>query len=43
MTTGDLAGWVWAEGTPGDAWTLNFYAVDENGRLFDGDGNGKPD
>jgi general secretion pathway protein G len=26
--------WVWAESSPGDAWTLNIYGVDENGNLF---------
>lgn len=36
-------GWVWAEGNPGDAWTLNLYAVDENGVLLDADGDGTPD
>ncbi len=38
------AGWVWAEATAGDTWTLNIYAVDEGGTgLFDGDGDGTPD
>ena len=37
-------GWVWAEGTPGDSWTLNLYAVDETGlALLDADGDGNPD
>lgn len=36
------AGWVWST-INGDAWTLNLYAVDENGALFDGDGDGVPD
>lgn len=36
-------GWVWAEGNPGDAWTLNIYAVDENGNLLDADADGTPD
>jgi hypothetical protein len=26
--------WVWAESSPGDAWTLNVYAVDEYGDLY---------
>lgn len=36
-------GWVWAEASAGDAWTLNIYAVDENDGWFDGDGDGNPD
>ena len=36
-------GWVWAEFSAGDSWTLNLYAVDENGGWYDGDGDGFPD
>lgn len=36
-------GWVWAEASAGDAWTLNLYSVDELGGWFDGDGDGQPD
>ncbi len=36
-------GWIWAEATAGDSWTLNIYALDENGAWFDGDGDGLPD
>ena len=36
-------GWVWAEASAGDPWTLNIYAVDENDTWFDGDGDGVPD
>ncbi len=36
-------GWVWAEASPGDTWTLNLYAVDAAGAYFDGDGDGTPD
>ncbi len=28
------SGWVWAESTAGDAWTLNMYAVDIAGAMF---------
>ncbi len=36
-------GWVWNV-IPGDGdWTLNIYAVDEDGDFFDGDGDGQPD
>ena len=34
-------GWVWAESSPGDAWTLNLYAVDVAGALF-ADTGGEP-
>jgi len=37
------AGWVWAESSAGDTWTLNIYSVDEFGAWFDGDGDGLPD
>ena len=37
------AGWVWANANPGEPWTLNLYAVDENGGWYDGDGDGIPD
>ena len=37
------SGWVWAESSAGDTWTLNLYTIDENGNWFDGDGDGKPD
>ncbi len=41
-------GWIWAEGSPGDTWTLNLYATDPspdgiNGGWFDGDGDNEPD
>ena len=36
-------GWIWAEASAGDPWTLNVYAVDENAAWFDGDGDGSPD
>ncbi len=43
---GDI-GWIWAEATAGDSWTLNLYATDPtdgiNGGWFDGDGDGTPD
>ncbi len=35
-------GWYWAV-INGDAWTLNLYAVDQDGNVFDGDGDGLPD
>ena len=34
---------VWAAFTPGELWTWNLYAVDENGGWYDGDGDGIPD
>jgi prepilin-type N-terminal cleavage/methylation domain-containing protein len=34
--------WVWFESSPGDAWTLNLYAVDENGNLFSDPDTGNP-
>jgi general secretion pathway protein G len=34
--------WVWFEASPGDAWTLNVYAVDENGALFSDPDTGNP-
>ena len=36
-------GWVWAEASAGDSWTLNLYSVDATGTWFDGDGDGLPD
>ncbi len=36
-------GWVWAESSAGDTWTLNIYSVDAVGNWFDGDGDGLPD
>ena len=36
-------GWVWAESSAGDTWTLNIYSVDEFDQWFDGDGDGMPD
>ncbi len=45
VTTGPGAGfgWIWAEVSAGDSWTLNLYAMDENDTWFDGDGDGTPD
>ena len=34
--------WVWFESSPGDAWTLNVYAVDEVGGLFSDPDTGNP-
>ena len=34
--------WLWMESTPGDTWTLNVYAVDENGALFSDPDTGNP-
>jgi general secretion pathway protein G len=34
--------WLWMESSPGDAWTLNVYAVDENGALFSDPDTGNP-
>jgi prepilin-type N-terminal cleavage/methylation domain-containing protein len=34
--------WVWFESSAGDAWTLNVYAVDENGALFSDPDTGNP-
>jgi type II secretion system protein G len=34
--------WVWCESPPGDNWTLNVYAVDENGALFSDPDTGTP-
>ncbi len=36
-------GWVWGEAYAGDPWTLDLYAVNENGSWYDGDGGGFPD
>ncbi len=36
-------GWVWAESSAGDTWTLNIYSVDADGDWFDGDGDNLPD
>ncbi len=36
-------GWVWGEAFAGDPWTLDLYAVDENGGWYDGNGDGSPD
>ncbi len=36
-------GWVWAEAFAGDPWTLDLYAVDENGGWYDGNRDGSPD
>ena len=38
----DGLGWYWAT-VGGDSWTLNLYAVDADGAMFDGDGDGLPD
>ena len=39
------AGWVWAEWppTPGHVGTFTIYAIDQDGNLFDGDNDGRPD
>jgi prepilin-type N-terminal cleavage/methylation domain-containing protein len=42
-TPGPGTGWVWAESSPGDPWTLNIFAVNETGGWFDADGDGQPD
>ncbi len=34
--------WVWMEAVPGDTWTLNVYAVDEDGLLFSDPDTGRP-
>jgi general secretion pathway protein G len=34
--------WLWMESSAGDAWTLNVYAVDENGALFSDPDTGNP-
>jgi hypothetical protein len=34
--------WLWFESSAGDAWTLNVYAVDENGNLFADPDTGNP-
>jgi len=34
--------WLWMESSPGDAWTLNVYAVDVNGALFSDPDTGNP-
>ncbi|MHC4220619.1 MAG: hypothetical protein ACYSU7_19450 [Planctomycetota bacterium] len=34
--------WLWMESSPGDAWTLNLYAVDEDGNLFSDPYTGHP-
>jgi type II secretion system protein G len=34
--------WLWMESSPGDAWTLNVYAVDKNGGLFTDPDTGEP-
>ena len=36
-------GWVWMRLDPAAGWTLNLYAVDKNGSLYDADGDGMPD
>ncbi len=40
-------GWIWAEATAGQTWSLNIYAADPNETTpagwFDGDGDGAPD
>ncbi len=35
-------GWVWMEGSAGDPWTLNVYAVDLTGALFTDPVSGDP-
>ncbi len=45
---GPGSGWIWAEASAGDTWTLNLYASDPgpdgiNGGWFDGDRDGTPD
>jgi hypothetical protein len=37
------AAWVWLRASPGDPWTFDLYAVDENGDIYDGNGDGYPD
>ena len=34
--------WLWMECSPGDAWTLNLYAVDEDGNLYSDPDTGTP-
>jgi hypothetical protein len=34
--------WVWAESNPGDRWTLNIYAIDEDGSLYSDPDTGQP-
>jgi prepilin-type N-terminal cleavage/methylation domain-containing protein len=34
--------WVWFESSAGDAWTLNVYAVDQDGNLFADPDTGNP-
>jgi general secretion pathway protein G len=34
--------WVWAESTPGETWTLNLYAVDQDGNMFSDPDTGNP-
>jgi prepilin-type N-terminal cleavage/methylation domain-containing protein len=34
--------WVWMEAVAGQAWTLNVYAVDENGVMFSDPDTGNP-
>ena len=45
VAAGPGQGWIWAESTAGDTWTLNIYASDPDGPAgwFDGDGDGQPD
>ncbi|MHC4218975.1 MAG: hypothetical protein ACYSU7_11030 [Planctomycetota bacterium] len=34
--------WVWMEASPGDSWTLNLYAVTEDGHLYSDPDTGDP-
>ena len=45
VAAGPGQGWIWAESTAGNTWTLNLYAADPDGPggWFDGDGDGQPD
>ena len=36
------AGWVWAKAVPADPWTLNIYALDEDGNWFSNPDTGQP-
>jgi prepilin-type N-terminal cleavage/methylation domain-containing protein len=42
VAPGPGGAWVWFEASPGDAWTLNVYACDEDGNLFSDPDTGNP-